>query len=174
VRRRSGNTPRHDQNGELRERTVALAHRYRRYGAGMIHLKLRQEGRRLNHKRVDRLYAGPRLQVKRRRRKKVPVMDRQPLARPERCNDVWAADLVFDRTAEGRVLKCLPIVDDAFTEAVAIEAARAMGGRPVNRCSISSRSRAGYPGSCARQRPRVLQPRDAAVGARAGRHAATD
>ena len=46
-------TPRPDQNGELRERIVALAHRYRRYGAGMIHLKLRQEGRRVNHKRVD-------------------------------------------------------------------------------------------------------------------------
>lgn len=126
-------TPRPDQNGELRERIVALAHRYRRYGAGMIHLKLRQEGRRVNHKRVDRLYAEARLQVKRRRRKKVPVMDRQPLVRPERCNDVWSADFVFDRTAEGRVLKCLTIVDDASTEAVAVEAARAMGGLPVTR-----------------------------------------
>ena len=35
------------------------------------------------------------------------------------ANDVWSADFVFDRTAEGRVLKCLTIVDDATTEAVA-------------------------------------------------------
>ena len=92
--------PRPDQNAGLRERIVALAHRHRRYGAGMIYLKLRQEGRLVNHKRVDRLYAEARLQVKRRRRKKVPVVDRQPLLRPQRGNEVWSADFVFDRTAE--------------------------------------------------------------------------
>jgi putative transposase len=46
---------------------------------------------------------------------------------------VWSADFVFDRTAEGRVLKCLTIVDDATTEAVAIVPARALGWRPVTR-----------------------------------------
>ena len=46
---------------------------------------------------------------------------------------VWSADFVFDRTADGRVLKCLTIVDDATTEAVAIVPARALGGLPVTR-----------------------------------------
>ena len=126
-------TPRLDQDTDLRDRIVALAHRHRRYGAGMIYLKLRQEGRVVNHKRVDRLYAEARLQVKRRRRKKVPLQDRQPLLRPQYRNEVWSADFVFDRTADGRVLKCLTIVDDATTEAVAIVPARALGGRPVTR-----------------------------------------
>jgi putative transposase len=125
--------PRPDQDAGLRERIIALAHRHRRYGAGMIYLKLRQEGRLVNHKRVDRLYAEARLQVKRRRRKKIPVVDRHPLLRPQRRNEVWSADFVFDRTAEGRVLKCLTIVDDATTEAVAIVPARALGGLPVTR-----------------------------------------
>ena len=125
--------PRPDQDAALRDRIVALAHRHRRYGAGMIYLKLRQEGRVVNHKRVDRLYAEARLQVKRRRRKKVPLQDRQPLLRPQYRNEVWSADFVFDRTAEGRVLKCLTIVDDATTEAVAIVPARALGGLPVTR-----------------------------------------
>ena len=126
-------TPRPDPDAGLRDRIIALAHRHRRYGAGMIYLKLRQEGRVVNHKRVDRLYAEARLQVKRRRRKKVPVVDRQPLLRPQHPNEVWSADFVFDRTAEGRVLKCLTIVDDATTEAVAIVPARALGGLPVTR-----------------------------------------
>lgn len=125
--------PAPDQNAALRARIVALAHRHRRYGAGMIYLKLRQAGVVANHKRVDRLYAEARLQVKRRRRKKVPVADRQPLVRPDTCNQVWSADFVFDRTAEGRVLKCLTIVDDATTEAVAIVPARAIGGLPLTR-----------------------------------------
>jgi transposase InsO family protein len=125
--------PRPDQNADLRDRIVALAHRHRRYGAGMIYLKLRQAGQVVNHKRVERLYAEARLQVKRRRRKKVPVLDRQPLLRPQHRNEVWSADFVFDRTADGRVLKCLAIVDDATTEAVAVVTARALGGLPVTR-----------------------------------------
>jgi len=96
--------PRPDPDPSLRERIVTLAHRHRRSGAGMIYRKLRQEGRPVNHKRVDRLYAEARLQVRRRRRKKVPLADRQPLARPQAPNDVWSADFVFDRTAEGRLL----------------------------------------------------------------------
>ena len=126
-------TPQPDRDTDLRDRIVALAHRHRRYGSGMIYLKLRQAGQVVNHKRVDRLYAEARLQVKRRRRKKVPVQDRQPLLRPQHRNEVWSADFIFDRTAEGRVLKCLTIVDDATTEAIAIVPARALGGRPVTR-----------------------------------------
>ena len=125
--------PRPDPDPSLRDRIVALADRHRRYGAGMIYLKLRPEGRVVNHKRVDRLYAEARLQVRRRRRKKVPLADRHPLARPQAPNAVWSADFVFDRTAEGRVLKCLTIVDDATPEAVAVVPARALGGVPVTR-----------------------------------------
>ena len=73
------------------------------------------------------------MQIRRRRRKKIPVADRQPLARPQAPNEVWSADFVFDRTAEGRVVKCLTIVDDATTEAVAIVPRRALGGLPVTR-----------------------------------------
>src|ERR1019366_6847616 len=84
--------PAPDRNASLRARIEVLAHRHRRYGAGMIYLKLRQAGVVANHKRVDRLYAEARLQVKRRRRKKVPHADRQPLAPPAGAQRVWAAD----------------------------------------------------------------------------------
>ena len=100
-------TPAPDTNAALRARIVALAHQHRRYGAGMIYLKLRQAGALVNHKRVERLYTEARLQVRRRRRKKIPVADRQPLIRPQAPNEVWSADFVFDRTADGRVVKCL-------------------------------------------------------------------
>jgi len=125
--------PAPDRNHGLRQRIVALAHRHRRYGAGMIYLKLRQDGLPVNHKRVERLYAEARLQVKRRKRKKIPVADRQPLARPQKANQIWSMDFVFDRTAEGRVIKCLTIVDDATHEAVAIAPERAIGGLMLTR-----------------------------------------
>ena len=120
--------PQLDRNGDLREMILALAHRHKRYGVGMIHLKLRQRGLGVNYKRVERLYQEAKLQVRRRKRKKVPVGDRQPLLRPIAANQVWSMDFVFDRTGEGRVLKCLTIVDDATHEAVAIVPERAISG----------------------------------------------
>ena len=125
--------PRPDRNVALRQKILALAHRYRRYGVGMIHLKLRQSGEKANHKRVERLYRDARLQVRYRKRKKVLVGERQPLERPTQANEVWSMDFVFDRTADGRVLKCLTMVDDATHEAVAIETERAISGHGVIR-----------------------------------------
>jgi len=83
--------PAPDRNVALREQIVALAHRHRRYGTEMIYLKLRQAGQLINHKRVDRLYTEASLQVRRRKRKKVPLSDRQPLVRPHRPirSDRW-------------------------------------------------------------------------------------
>ena len=161
--------PRPDGNAVIRDRIVDLAQRHRRYGAGLIYLKLRQAGHVINHKRVDRLYTEARLQLKRRRRKKVPITDRQPLVRPERRNHVWSADFVFDRTADGRVMKCLTIVDDATHEAVAIVPARALGG-------TAGHPHPGPPGDHPRtsadpphgQRAGVLRSRDAHMGAHAG------
>lgn len=120
-----------ERNEALRQRILALAHRYRRYGADLIYLKLRQEGLRVNHKRVERLYTLEGLQVRRRKRKKIPVADRCPLMRPSAANRIWSMDFVFDRTAEGRVLKCLTIVDDATHEAVAIAVDRGINGQGV-------------------------------------------
>ena len=77
-----------DKNRDLKTQIVALAHRHRRYGAGMIYLKLRQSGMVVNHKRVDRLYAEAELQIKKRKRKKVPIADRQPLGRPHPPEEV--------------------------------------------------------------------------------------
>lgn len=125
--------PRPDRNMELRNTIVQLAQRHRRYGAEMIYLKLRQAGELVNHKRVERLYSLEALQVKRRRRKKIPVTDRQPLIRPGAANEVWSVDFVFDRVASGRVIKCLVVVDDATHESVAIMPEHSIGGDHLTR-----------------------------------------
>jgi putative transposase len=125
--------PRPDPNVQLRQRIVALAQRHRRYGVEMIHLKLRQAGLLVNYKRVERLYRLENLQVRRRRRKKIPVAERQPLVRPAAANEVWSMDFVFDRVATGRTIKSLVIVDDATHECVAIVAEHSIGGTHLTR-----------------------------------------
>jgi putative transposase len=137
--------PRPDHNAHLREQIVDLAQRHRRYGAPMIYLKLRQAGHCVNHKRVERLYSEEKLQVRRRRRKKIPVSEPQPLIRPGSPNEVWSMDFVFDRIASGRVIKSLVIVDDATHESVAIVVEHSMGGNQLTRFLDEVCARRGKP-----------------------------
>ena len=51
--------PAPDRNGALRARIIALAHRHRRYGAGMIHLKLNRESLRESRRAVSVSQATP-------------------------------------------------------------------------------------------------------------------
>ena len=104
--------PRPDRNTELRTSIVELAQRHRRYGVGMIYLKLRQRGQCVNYKRVERLYRLEKLQVQRRRRKKRDLTERHPLGRPSRRNEVWSVQPALI----GPVLKlvyaaCLPVIE---------------------------------------------------------------
>jgi transposase InsO family protein len=137
--------PRPDRNVVLRARIVALAQRHRRYGVGMIHLKLRQAGEIVNYKRVERLYGLEKLHIRRRRRKKIPMTDRQPLVRPSQANEIWSTDFVFDRIASGRTIKCLVIVDDATHEAVAIVPEHTIGGDHLTRILDGICSQRGKP-----------------------------
>jgi putative transposase len=137
--------PRPDRNTELRTSIVALAQRHRRYGVGMIYLKLRQRGECVNYKRVERLYRLEKLQVQRRKRKKRDLTERHPLGRPSRLNEVWSMDFVFDRTASGRTLKCLTVVDDATHEAVAVIPDHSMGGLQLTRHLDQLAIRRGLP-----------------------------
>ena len=137
--------PRPDRNGALRARIVALAQRHRRYGVGMIHLKLGQAGELVNYKRVERLYRLEKLHLRRRRRKKNPVADRQPLIGPGRANEVWSMDFVFERVASGRTLKCLVIIDDGTHESVAIVPEHTIGGDHLTRILDRICSQRGKP-----------------------------
>ncbi len=137
--------PRDVGNAPLREQIVALAHRHRRHGYRMIHLRLRQAGWMVNLKRVRRLYRQENLMVQKRKRKKVPFGDRQPLVRPSLANEVWSMDFVFDRLADGRSLKCLTVVDDATHESVVIASDTAISGAYVTRILDAVKRNRGRP-----------------------------
>ncbi len=81
---------------------------------------------------MERLFRLERLKVRRRKRKKAPVSERQPFARPSSPHEGWSIDIVFDRAA-GRALKCLIIVDDSTRESVASEPSLAFSGKHLVR-----------------------------------------
>ena len=61
----------------------------------------------------------------------VPAGDRQPLLRPLLANEAWSMDFFFDRTAEGRTIKYLTVMDEPTDEALTIVPRRAINGEPL-------------------------------------------
>ena len=118
----------------LLARIVALATRFGRYGYRRITALLKGEGWRVNHKRVERLWRQEGLKVPQQQ----PKRGRLWLAdgsivrrRAERPNHVWSYDFVFDRSADGRPLRMLTIVDEYTRECLAIDVARRLNSQDV-------------------------------------------
>lgn len=115
----------------LRARIEELAAVKRRYGYRRIHILLRREGWPINRKRTYRLYRGAGLAVRRRKRKRIGLVERRPLPKPAGANLSWSMDFVADCLASGRKLRCLTIVDDFSRECPAIEVDTSITGRRV-------------------------------------------
>nr|WP_242500632.1 IS3 family transposase [Tropicimonas sp. IMCC6043] len=93
-------------------RMKALASENRSYGYLRLHAMLRREGLVLNPKRTYRLYTAQGLQVRTKKRRKLPRRDRVAPQAPERPMQRWSLDFVSDQLADCRRFRVLNIVDD--------------------------------------------------------------
>ena len=134
-----------DGNAALRERLRELAGQHRRHGYRMLHSRLRIEGWAINVKRTYRIYREEGLMVRKRRRKKLPVPERQPLLRPTLPNEVWSMDFLFDELATGRRVKTLTVVDDCSKESVQIIADTSIPALYVTRVLDQVKAKRGLP-----------------------------
>ncbi|WP_407939248.1 IS3 family transposase [Microbulbifer thermotolerans] len=130
---------------ELAERIKEIALERRRFGYRRVHQMLRREGLKVNHKKVYRLYHEAGLAVRKRRRRKGVMVERQPLSLPETPNHTWSMDFVMDALANGRRIKCLTIVDDFTKECLDIQVASGISGEQVVRSLDAIAAFRGYP-----------------------------
>jgi putative transposase len=111
-----------DEEAELRGWLREFSRRRPRWGWRRAAKQLRREGRRINNKRVQRLWREEGLKVPYRKRKKphrgigTHVGAMCPIA----PNALWALDFQFDTTVDGRTLKLLNVVDEFTRECPAI------------------------------------------------------
>ena len=94
------------------KRMKELASENRRYGYLRLHAMLRREGLVVNHKRTYRLYTEQGLQVRTKKRRKLPRRDRVAPQVPEKPMQRWSLDFVSDQLADCRRFRVLNIVDD--------------------------------------------------------------
>jgi transposase InsO family protein len=123
-----------DDEPLLVARIVALAGEYGRYGYRRITAMLHEEGWRVNHKRVERIWRqeGLRVPAKQPKRGRLWLNDGSCVRRrAEYPNHVWSYDFIQDRTHDGRVIKMLTMVDEYTRECLAIDVARKLNSQDV-------------------------------------------
>lgn len=129
---------RRQEDEALRTRIREIAEHKRRYGCPRIYVRLRREGWRVNHKKVERIYYRDEgLSLRRRRRKKLAAVPRIALPRPTQPGRCYALDFVHDRLVTGRRYKCLTMTDPCSKEVPVIEVDVSIGGARV--CRILDR-----------------------------------
>ena len=129
-----------------------LALRHPRYGYRRVHAMLIRRGGTVNLKRVRRLWneLGLRRPVRPRKPRKLgpkPGTSANSCVRqPARFkNDVWTCDFIHDRTADGRPLKWLTLVDEYTRECLVLHAAASLTGAEVRRIVARVIGRRGAP-----------------------------
>jgi len=117
----------------IRARLKALAAERRRFGWRRLKLLLSREGMHMNHKRLRRLYAEERLQVRRRGGRKRALGMRAPMTLPQAPNQRWSLDFASDTLTDGRRFRILVVVDDFSRECLCLAADTSLSGARVAR-----------------------------------------
>ena len=123
-----------EEEKRLVSRMVALATQYGRYGYRRITAMLREEGFEVNHKRIERLWRQEGLKVppKQPKRGRLWLNDGSCIRqRPEYPRHVWSYDFVADRTADGRPIRILTIIDEYTRECLALVVRRSLRSEDV-------------------------------------------
>ncbi len=113
-----------DENAEIADWLVRLAgsDTTRRWGFGLCYLYLRNvKGFPWNHKRVRRIYCELELNLRIKPKKRLVREVPEPLAVPERPNEMWSMDFMADQLSDGRSFRTLNVLDDFNREGLAIE-----------------------------------------------------
>jgi len=106
---------------------------------------IRGDGVLINHKKLRRLYAEKRLQVRRRGGRKRAVGTRAPLNLPQGPNQRWSLDFVSDTLSDSRRFRILAVVDDFTRECIALVADTSLSGARVGRELDAVIARRGRP-----------------------------
>jgi putative transposase len=128
----------------LRRRLRELAGVKSHAGYRQLHVYLKREGWKINHKRLYRLYVEEGLGLRRRRpKRRRSAARRVEQPRPEAPNEIWAMDFMHDTLADGKALRVLTVVDTFTRECVVLEAAKSFSGADVGRLLEKARKERG-------------------------------
>ena len=111
----------------------ALSEKFPTKGFWEYYGRIRNEGIIWNHKRIKRVYDKLGLNLRRKKKRRLPAREKQPLQVPAEMNQTWSMDFMQDSLESGRKFRVLNINDDFNRESLAIEIDTSLCGARVVR-----------------------------------------
>jgi putative transposase len=108
-------------DSEIQDALTEVVSKHPAIGFWQSYHRLRNRGKKWNHKRVRRIYTEMKLNVRRRAKKRLPARVKQPLVIPGAPNQTWSIDFMSDALVDGRKFRLFNVPDDYNRESLAIE-----------------------------------------------------
>lgn len=121
------------QDKDMCEKIKNIAMERPRFGYRRIHVVLRKNGLRINHKKLFRLYKEMGLKIRKRGSRKRALGLRVSKVRATGINQVWSLDFMSDRLADGRKIRLLNIIDEFTRESLKMVIDTSLSGGRVAR-----------------------------------------
>ncbi len=127
-----------DHLGRLTQKHVNI-------GFWQCYYRIRNQGYRYNHKRMYRVYTAMKLNIRRRRKKRLPTRLKRELVKCTAQNQVWSMDFVSDKLTNGSSFRILNIIDDYNRESLHIDLDTSMPAKRVIKALDTIAFERGYP-----------------------------
>jgi len=118
---------------QIMDELKLLADLHKRWGFWKMYHRLRHLEYQWNHKRVYRIYKQLRLNLRVKRKTRLPLPVKKPLLRPIYPNITWSIDFMHDTLSDGSQIRSLNIIDDFNREVLTVALARSMPSSRVVR-----------------------------------------
>ena len=131
-------------DSKIIEKLHELADKHPTYGFRKLRFMIKNQGYPWNHKRIYRVYKQLKMNIKRKRKRRLPKRESIKLMVPNTVNEIWSMDFMSDSLYNGRRFRTLNILDDHNRELLWVEIGLSIGaGLLVNvlDCLIKEREK---------------------------------
>ena len=132
-------------DSEVEQALLELTERHLRWVFVKCFYRLRSLGHSWNHKRVQRVYHQLKLQLRSKRKQRLPARYPTPLAQPEAARRRWSIDFMSDGLTNQRRFRTLNVIDDFNREILGIEVGMSLPALRVTRFLDQLGAVYGYP-----------------------------
>lgn len=108
-------------DNQLIKRLEGFAKDHPLEGFWKCYYRLRNNGEKVNHKRLHRIYKQLGLALRRKVKKRLPARVKEAIVIPKAFTHTWSIDFMSDSLADGRKFRSFNVIDDYNREVLFIE-----------------------------------------------------